>query len=185
MAINLLPEDYKARVTVEYRRRMIAGFGAIAALTVAANIILLLPSGLAFTAQESELKRQQETLEKGALFAKVTEIESIIRRLNQQIRQYRALGTSVSRATPAIDAALENRPAGIVIFGLTFGVSSASAPGRSQIEITGKASSREALLAFSRSLEKDPAVESVKSPVSNLLRETNFDFLLTVIFRPL
>lgn len=184
MAINLLPDEQKAVIRAEYRRRIIVALGWFAALMIATNIILLVPAWFAFTAQEQELTRQLDAIEKGSLFTRVTEIESSIRTLNSEIRQYRAEERRVEHATPAFDAVLESRGAGVAITTLSFAASPKMADGRARLVILGNASDRASLLAFSDRLKAQPGVEVVESPISNLLRETDVDYQITAVLRP-
>lgn len=182
MAINLLPEEQKMIVRGEYRRRIIIASGWLVALALATNIVLFAPAWLAFTAQERELKRQLDAIEKGALFQQVTAIESLIRQLNFEIRQYRARDREAIRAIPAVDLVLESRGSGVMISVLSFSPPKTGNE-KAQITIAGHASDRAALLAFSDRLKARPFVESVESPISNLLRESDVDYQITAVLR--
>src|SRR3989344_7324944 len=142
MAINLLPDAQKAVIRGEYRRRVIIAFGWLAALVIMTNGILFAPAWFAFTAQERELNRQLDAIEKGSLFRRVTQIESSIRQLNQQIRQYRAEDRGRVRATPAFNAVLESRGSGVSIDAISFLSPSKTADGKARLTITGNASNR-------------------------------------------
>lgn len=181
MAINLLPDAYKTEVRSEYRRRVIIGFGVLFAVIICVNAALLAPSWLAFASQERELQRQWDAIQKGSLFLKVSEIESSIRRLNRDIREYRAEDRAVNRVTPVFGAALESRRAGVAIDTLVFAVPKNGS--RAGLTIAGHAAGRAALIAFSKALGERPVIESVESPISNLLHENDINYTMTATLR--
>ena len=54
---------------------------------------------------------------------------------------------------------------------------------KTRLTISGEASSRAAFLDFIKTLEANPSVAAVESPVSNLLHETKVDYSLVIVFR--
>ncbi|MBI1957595.1 MAG: hypothetical protein HYS44_04050 [Candidatus Niyogibacteria bacterium] len=184
MAINLLPEEQKEIIRAEYRRRVTTAFGWLVTLVILTNIVLLAPAWFAFSAQERELGRQLDAIEQGALYGRVTEIEASIRTLNRQIRQYQSEDRGAARAIPAFDAALSARPAGVAITTASFAAGAKMADRKARLTIAGNAASRASLLVFFDRLKTRPGIESVESPISNLLRETDVDYQITAVLRP-
>ncbi len=181
MAINLLPLEYELRVRQEHRRRALLGFGTMIAALIAVNGILLIPAWVAFTSQVQELNRERAAVEGGSLFAKATEIEMSIHNFNARIRSYSTLERDTEHATDALHAVLESRPAGVFVTSLQFIPASKASDQKARIAVSGKADDRAPFLAFSSALTKQSVVESVESPVANLLREARIDYSLTVV----
>ncbi|QQG45988.1 MAG: hypothetical protein HYY55_03355 [Candidatus Niyogibacteria bacterium] len=178
MSINLLPEDYQNEVRNERIRRLAVTIGVFVFLTVAVNIILLSPLWFLFNAREAELTRELDAVKRGPAFLRATDIESEIRVLNAEIAVFNSGEKKLFEISPAIKSILSRRPSGIGISGISFYSAGQKGQGLTQISISGVAKNRELLLNFAKSNETNEFFKKVNSPISNLLKENNFDYSL-------
>ncbi len=178
MAINLLPRDYQNELNGERVKRFIVVAGLAVFLIIAVNILLLSPLWFLFVAQEKELARELEALKHSQTFLDITDIESKIAGLDAEVENFLAQEKNLFKLTPVIGAILDHRPAGIGVSGLSYVSADKNKGQPSRISISGIARSREDLLNFFQAGEKDPIFKKVNSPISNLLKEADFDYSL-------
>lgn len=171
--LNLLPPEEKLNLIRVFRRRAVVGVGGGLAAVFIIFLILLLPTIFMLAAEKSELLRavriERERQEKtgagrqAADAKKVNLLAEKILEYNERRRQIFPLFESIIRETPpavGIEHILLN-----------------NAPG--EIAISGFSITRGDLIKFLNALSKNPDIEKVSSPVTNLVKEKNIRFSLT------
>lgn len=182
MAVNLLPKDYKKEVAEDQNRRLVSALGLAALAVIIVNTALLLPLWVLFKAQEIEFARELDAIKKSPEFIRVAEIESEIGRLNEEITKFSKEEDALFSASPAIKSILEKKPVGIGISNISFFVSEQAERERrpSRITVSGISANRELLLAYTEDLETNEFFQKVHSPITNLLKDADFDYSLVL-----
>lgn len=171
--INLLTPEAQASLRRQYiRRRRVVASGMILFCLIS---ILALASTILFQLQlkSSEVRAQ---LVSQTASAEDTQQEQDLKQINAELALLRSRG-----GEPAISDLLslvsDVRPNGITISSWSF-----SAPSGAPVVINlkGQARDRSTLLAFETSLRDGGAFENVDSPVSNLIKNQNSDFNISL-----
>ena len=180
MAINLLPQAHQENMKRERARRFIVVCGAAVFLFFAVNMILISPLWILFAFQEKELNRELDSVKKSPAFASVSDIEESIRNLNQAINLFNAGERGRFEITPALESVMASRPAGVNIESIYFFKGGDNPPKPDLISVFGRAGSRGALLEFADANTTNPFFSKVHSPITNLLKEFDFDYSLSL-----
>lgn len=178
MAINLLPRDYQNELNAERARRFVIAAGFTVFLIAAVNIILLSPLWFLFEVQEKELARELEALKQSQSFLDLVSIEAEIEKLNASVRAFSVQEKGLFELASLIKSILDFRPAGISVSGISYESSDQGKAQPPRISVSGLAGSREQFLAFLNAGETNILFKKVRSPISNLLKEADFDYSL-------
>lgn len=177
--INLLLKPDRTRVRREYLVRLATVTLFVLATIIALGAVLLIPSLVLSQAQLDSVSSHQDLLARSI-----------------EIREGGAALTELNRATAALsllakrdDAALHElvadigsaAPAGVAVTRLVF---DADTEGPGRLQVSGTANTRTALLTFSDALEASRRFAAVDLPVSNLARERDIEYILTVTLAP-
>ena len=179
MAVNFLPQEYKNELRFERIRRLVIVAGLALFLIIAANMILLSPLWFLFKAQEKESLRELEAIKQSQTFLRLTDIEAEITTLNTDVREFEAQEKKLFELVPFIKSVLDRRPRGISISSMSYTAVDPNKRSKAQLVISGRAKNRELLLSFTKASEADNLFKKVHSPISNLLKEADFDYSLT------
>jgi hypothetical protein len=180
MSVNLLPQDYQKKIKAEHFRRLIAIFGFLIFIVIAANIVLLLPFQLSAVLQAKELQRELEITKKSPLFARIADIEKIIKELNAETDLFTKQENGRFEIGPIIKSVVSLRPAGINIQSFIFEAEDRAKNQPARISISGQAGSRPALLNFIKANESNRFFSQIRSPISNLLKEEDINYSLVL-----
>lgn len=178
MPINLLPRDFQKDFRRERARRLIAAGGAAVFLAMMANIVLIFPLWAFLSLEEKELGRQLDAVKSSPAFGRVAEIEKSIRDLNEAVALFKTRESERFGITQVLESIIQNKPEGVKIESFYFSAAKEAPPQPDRISVFGKAINREALIAFIQKNEADPFFASVQSPISNLLKDADFDYSL-------
>lgn len=167
----LLPSD-KVTLYREYMLRvMIVAMGAFLTV-IGIGIVLLLPSYVWLRLSEQALFEKRATLLKDGsvnqeLVATLADAKKTIATLNtkQQV-SLRSL----------VEALVVSRGSGIKLSDIEFDASGE----KIRLHLTGVSADRESLVAFSKSLSKDPMYTVVDVPISNFVKDRNIEFSLNI-----
>jgi hypothetical protein len=171
--INLLTPEAQASLRRQYirRRRVVASgmilFCLISILALASTILLQLQ----VKSNEIQTKLDAQTTSDEDV-----QQEQDLKQINAELALLRSRGSE-----PAISDLLslvsDMRPSGITISSWSFSAPSSAAV---VISLKGQARDRSTLLAFESALRNSDAFASVDSPVSNLIKNQNGDFSITL-----
>lgn len=174
---NLLSEQFKHSLRGEYLLRLGIVFGWLLTTAFCIGILTLIPSFVFTTARHSTLEDQHRLMQ-----AKVGGVnteeggEGAPVALLRERLEVLAASKDKQRLTEALLSVLTYRGDAIALTSISY----SKASGETQLSIKGTALSRDALLSFEQALEEDDRFDSVDLPVSNLARERDILFDITL-----
>lgn len=175
--VNLLPPREKENLAYIFESRAVIAVGSAVIAVSFIFLVLLLPTFFALVFQKAEIVRAV------ALEAQGQERSGIAKRA-ERVRAANFLADRIVRyeqkqdpIAPLFQAITRAVPPSIRLHSIAFHKD------RREFSLDGRAPARADLLRFTRSLEADPRVAKVTSPVSNLVREADVAFTLTITLR--
>ncbi len=173
---NLLPQKERGRFELEYRLRLLIVSLLFLMVTFTVGVIFLLPSYFISKSKEESIMRQSDLLKKTITLREgdisVKSLLSTKQKINQLIL--------IQKHTPQIEimrAIIRNINSGVTVNAFYY-IREKDTEG--EIKITGKANSRTKLLSFSNRLKKEGIFKRVDLPVSNLAKDSNIAFSITL-----
>lgn len=180
--MNLLPEENKILFKKYYLRRLFAVFAVLIFSIIVAGTIVLIPMYSLILSYKSDLngepaahsKKDAETSESppaGQASAAALEIKKLNNRLSFVEKMSEAKGLN-----PIFKNILNKKNPGVKI--TYFSYEKGEEDGK--ISLTGKAETRDDLVIFESRLKKELGDNKVVSPVSNLIKEKDLNFSLSL-----
>lgn len=175
--INLIPPSAKKKVVFEYWIRVCSVWFYIWTGALLAGIFIMLPAYVLITSQVSVYEESARTAS-----LKVSSFEDLTKELELANKQ--AIAVSEGMSTPLVSEYITLLRS---LEGDSVTLSEISVA-RSEtkiepIKIVGTASDRQTLAALRDRLIADPKVESVELPLSNLAKDKDIKFTITVTFK--
>lgn len=173
--MNLLPEENKILFKKYYLRKFFAVFGVLFFFIIAAGSAVLIPTYSLVLSYKGDLSRELAYLKKdgeSANTAAALEIKKLNIRLDSVEKMSKA-----KKLNLIFKNIFDKKNTGIRITYFSY-EKSKEPGGEDKIYLSGKAETRDELLLFENSLKKEMGDKKVVSPVSNLIREKDFDFSL-------
>lgn len=175
--INLLPQEQIKQVEENYheRRSNVIGVLVLAWLVILA---LVLASGYLLARAERVSLAKQLAVEEDLQKSSHRENDlSGLATLATRLKTVQAAETARTLPFEVIQRLITEKPSGLKIkeFDLA-----RSPDNRVTVKLAGSADLRQKLLSFLDQLNQDAAFTKVDSPVSNLIKERNFDFFLSL-----
>ncbi|HVU06464.1 MAG TPA: PilN domain-containing protein [Candidatus Paceibacterota bacterium] len=171
---TFLPRSYRPEVEKEYRKRVFAVAFALGAVLMLSAAALAAPSYIILSA-----KRAAASLSATKTTAAGAEgnasLESRIRDIKAKIGVLKTVADSKSIVS-VLDRLVGQITPGIILTGMT--LKRSEGPGG--ILVSGSAATRDALVAFSKSLQGEPSFQNVALPVSSLAKSSNIGFSITI-----
>jgi len=174
--LNLLPEKYAADVRHEKLIRFFVLFFTSLAAILTVTLTLLLPSYFSLTYEEAGIDGQIAAGRQSVGSKRVQEAENAIKTLNTELAQV-AHYPSIP-LTAYVKRIAEDTPAGITVTALSYSKS------RGRFDLDGHANRREDLLVFVSRLKNETMFSAVDSPITNLLKEIDAKFHLSLTVNP-
>lgn len=170
--MNFLSEENKKTIKREYFRRLFIVIGLFSFGAILIGVVLLLPSSFFLKSQKENLKRLLVISEERFSRSKTENIIPIVEKLNVKISLLSSGQKNIEEKSAIIKSILEEKTSKIKIndFFLEKG----------KVSIQGLSDSREDLLAFIASLKNKKYFKKVESPVSNLIKEKNIEFIISI-----
>lgn len=175
--LNLLPPAEKITVAYELRARAAAAIGASIVAVLIVALVLLLPTFFFLSFQKGDVVRLLDLdTEIQARTGIADQIEAIrqANRTAQAVVQHEANRPELSSLFVSVLRAV---PAGVKLDAIEYRREPR------ELDIAGFAPSREHLLSLLRSLEANPRLERVSSPVANLIRGEDIRFSIVATLR--
>lgn len=181
--INLLSPQYKIESTQEYYMRLgILSVYFTTFLVVVAGIFLL-PSYLAVSLDEKVKKEELATLSS----SRDPELEKIsvsIQSINKNLAVFREPYMPYSFSQKVLPPVLGTAHKGVTLYEFYYSVTEDPKEGTiRRFSMRGDALSREELLLFVEELKKTNLFEKVDVPISNLLKDDNVSFDLSLVLK--
>lgn len=174
---NLLPRAEKDAIRREYRTRLavVALWGSCISLSLAS--LLLIPSYVLSSQKEKSSLLQRATLAKSVAANEAARFEETLKTVKARLSLVRANSSVSVRLFELIAKIAERRGEGISFEQMTLVYTS---EGKRALVISGVAARRAALVLFERSLRESKLFEKVDLPISNLARDGDAEFTMSV-----
>ena len=174
---NLLPDNLKGKIKTEYQIRRLTVFLTFVIFLQISFLIFLSPSWVASVFRQEEAVSQIEKMRESLLSQNTNSVASIIAGTNAKLN---IINTTLEypEVAPIFNVILSNQTSSIRLNGLTYTSINAST---SALTMSGISTTRESLVSFVKSLEKSKAFKTVDLPVSNLAKDKNIDFAVSLI----
>jgi len=170
--MNFLPEEDKIKIKKEYLRRLFVVLGTFSFFVISIGIILLLSYAIFLRDQKYNLERQLAISEERLSRGKIENTIFLAEEFNTKISLLDSGQKSIGEKSAFIKIILEEKTDKIKINDFFFD--------KGKVLIQGLSENRQNLLSFIDSLRKKKDFKKVESPVSNLIKERDIEFNLTI-----
>lgn len=177
---TLLPEQQIKNLQREYYIRLLILFLFCISGAIWIGIGSLLPSYIISVVQEQHAENHLKDIQKTTKTPINMSTAAEVTTANAAIQLVKN-GQDTLLFSAVVEDIVNHRIPGIVLSSIT--VSHAPADGnqnQTSISVRGNAATRDALVAFQRSLVADPALIKVDLPISNLAKGSDIDFTMTM-----
>lgn len=176
--INLLPISAIKRIITEYRIRLAATALSILGLTVLIALVLLTPSYFLASHKknivESDLanpgKSGNESLQEQK------KLEGMIKEANSVLDLLGGGGKQPSPSEAVIAKIIGYKTSAIILNAIYYEARDTGG----YISLRGVAAKRQSLITFADLLKKDSSFTNITSPISDLVKDSNIDFTITL-----
>lgn len=172
--LNLLPPKEKENLAYAMKRRAVIAVGAALAAAALTSIALLLPTFFLLVFQKSEVVRAVDLASQSNARAGVDGVMKEIKEINQLAAK--VLGHKSGRIviSDLFESVFKDLPPSVRIRSLRFDAAS------KDLVIDGFSPTRQAILDFVNNLKANSFAAKVFSPTSNIIREADIDFTVTL-----
>jgi len=170
--MNFLPEEDKRKIKKEYLRRLFTVIGIFSFSAISIGIVIFLSSSIFLGDQKHNLERQLAISEERLSRDKTENTISLVEELNAKISLLDSGQENVGEKSAFIKIILEEKTDKIKILDFFFD--------KGKFLIQGTSEGRQDLLSFIDSLRNKKDFKKVESPVSNLIKERDIEFKLTI-----
>lgn len=173
---NVLPDILKEEIRKEYRMRRLVILGMFVILIQIAFIIFIFPSWVISQSQEKDVADQINN-QNNSLTSKNTSIVlQTIKEANEKLTTIN-ITFEYPRIIPIFNSIISYKTLDISLRQFTY-----ISHGKSKAELTvaGVSSTRESLVTFVKNLQKSGLFSSVLSPVSNLEKNKDINFVINL-----
>lgn len=172
MLQNLLQTKQKKDLEIEYYVRLVTVAALMLAGVVGIGAIALLPAYARVfgerTVSENTYEAQKKNIEDTKMLAdEVSHSELMLTFLEENASQ--------EKLTTLLSEVFKERPTGIVISGFSYNKNSAS------LMIQGVAATRDLVVPYAQAIEANPYFEKAPVPISDLAKNTDLDFHLSIV----
>jgi hypothetical protein len=177
---NLLPDNLKSEIRAEYKLHKFILILTFIIFIQVSFLVFLFPSWLISLYRENEVSAQIEEINKSPVAINANSISSIIKSTNTKLK---IINTALEypRLIPYVDTIISKKTDNIHLIGIMF---STTAKDTATISIEGLSSTREALVSFVKNLESAGKFKKVDLPVSNLAKDKDIKFSMTLTVAP-
>lgn len=176
--VNLLPDATRHEVEYLLLRRVALRLGIVLAIMILALGAMLLPAYFNTALQKADILREQASEEQNPVRRRAAEVDAAVQVTNRRIRLVKNALASSRSASQFLAAILSEASPGLHFERIAFDRDSRT------LTLTGKADVRTAILDFQKRIQNLPAVESIVSPISNLIRESAVPFTIMIVAKP-
>lgn len=177
---NLLPENLKDEIRKEYKLRRLTVILVFVLAVQASFLIFLFPTWLISVYKEKEIVSQSEQMAKFLADSNVAPATNVIKSLNSKLNVINS-ALEYPAFVPLMDTVIGQKTKSITLKQFSYtSKDSASA----ELSIGGTSATRESLVAFVKSLEDTKAFKKVDLPISNLAKDKDIVFTITLTIAP-
>ena len=174
--INLLPVGEKKKIHRDYVFRLLTVVLGVVSLSAVIGIVTLFPSYFISDFQKRAAIEEVERTRKTSGESDKENIASLLKEAQLKLKILSSERKKVFLRT-VFDTAIGYKPNTVVLTGMVYQEGS---EGKLTFIINGVADNREDLLVFSQNLKRDALFDNVELPVSNLAKDRNINFTLTI-----
>ena len=172
---TLLPEQHKKKLWKLYRLRLATVFCLFITAIFLISIGFLFPSYISLAFDKSALESETENFKNKIEIKKGLGLIETLDQVKTTLSLVKPDNTDILESVKII---LKQMPRGFSVESLSY-TRGQNEP--SSITISGVASERNDLILFTKQLQKELSFESVTLPVSNLAKQSNVPFSLTIL----
>ncbi|MFA5936387.1 MAG: hypothetical protein WC822_00750 [Candidatus Paceibacterota bacterium] len=177
--INLIPNEEKKKITRDFYLRIITMIFVMLGSSVLIASILIFPTYIVSSVEKKAINEKLETQKKDAIPLPDQDTMMVIKNLKDKLSLIEnAQKNKFVFSQKVINEIVLQKISGIKITEISY---QNDLKAGQKINISGKAQSRDILLAFRRALEDDTAFSKVDLPISNFIKGSNIKFYLTLI----
>ncbi len=173
---NLIPENLRKNIVSEYRLRLVVVSIVFLILIQISFLIFLFPSWLVSYYKEKDFSVQSDEINKSLSALDIASTTNFIKSLNTKLGIINDT-QEYPRFVPIVDEVLSKKTASIRISGIYFSDNSATT---AVLTLEGIGDTRESLVSFADSLKTIPHFKKVDLPISNLAKDKNIDFTISI-----
>lgn len=170
--INLLPYEARHQLRADQFHAALTAFGMIVTAMVAIGFVILLPSFIALRYLTHDLSYAREVEERSPTSRALGERTRALTTLESRARGVLAFAPESPSFENILREMIRAAPAGIDLFTMRFE--------KNTFTLEGHYQHRASFLAFLKALETNALIKNVSSPLSNLLKETDASFHITL-----
>lgn len=177
--INLIPPKARKSLTHEYWARVVSVWSFLIIGICIVSTLLLVPLFVLLRAQTEALALTNPLHTEGSSEGETKEATKAVKRANAFVVE---LGKPlpVQSMADILTTIAEAAPEGVRV--RNYNIVRESDNSIQSVEVQGNASSRDALSAFRAALERSPRIKSATLPLSDLARERDLPFIVTITF---
>lgn len=170
--INLILYDDQRRLRSERSKRALTAFGVLMMAIIAIGFVMLLPSFIALRFMIADFSYAREAEGRSPSSRALEERTRALADLESQARDVLARAREAPFFGDILREIVRAAPAGIDLAVMRFE--------EHAFTIEGHYQHRASFLAFLEALKTNASIKSISSPLSNLLRETDASFQITL-----
>ncbi len=172
--INLLPNENKIANKKDYLRRLFTVAGVFSFIIITVSLILFLPAFFSLFFEGRDLAAQLAVLKEGDASVGTKNVYSDLNDLNSKLSFYEKNKDEV------VISVLIAKIVSLKTNGVKINYFKYEKDKNARIMINGKSANRSDLINFKKKLEDDESFSSISSPLSNLLKDTDINFNMTI-----
>ncbi|HRH27080.1 MAG TPA: hypothetical protein PLZ99_02895 [Parcubacteria group bacterium] len=173
---NLLPENLKEQIKKDYHLRLSIIVLSFVILSQISFLIFLFPSWLISYYKEKDYLVKNDEISKNISAIPVASTTAVIKSLNEKLLNIdRTL--EYPEVIPLIDSVISTKTSAIRIGDISYTVSGVNS---GVLNINGMGEKRESIVNYSENLKKIDLFKKVDLPISNLAKDKNIDFSISI-----
>jgi len=177
---NILTNQTKSLIQKEYRVRV----AVLATLFLSTSLIIggvfLIPSYFLSKERMVSIENQAYLIEKSPVLQENQSLSDALKLAQEELRILSSVKDQ-KLFSSRLESIITEKPRGISLTSFTYTVFGDE---KRTMSLAGKAFTREDLLSFEKTLKNNPDFISVEFPVSNLAKDKNINFAITLEYKP-
>lgn len=178
---NLLPDNLRKAIKVQYNARRFVVALSLLIFVQVSFFVMLVPTWVSLSYKERAVESESEKMNQYLSTLNIGPVTTLIKSLNQKMLILEST-LEYPKVEPFINSIIAKKTSTISIKEFDY---TSSDKDSAVITLQGMSVTREALVAYVKRLEALGVFASVDLPISNLAKDKNISFLLTLIVEPL
>lgn len=179
--MSLLTENYQKEFRREKNQRLLLSLAMLLATSIVIGIVFMLPTYFSLIFTKDDVLRLLKASEEVFVRKEFKSLEDKITAVNNLINLYEANEKRRFSYSPILASITKNTSSLIELKNVAL---RRGDDGAFTIILEGEAAQRTTLLGYIAKLGKVSEFEDVRSPITNLLKESNANFVLNIKIKP-